>query len=89
VEAIGAEDDRAAAALDFGALVLSEVRKRKSEAQKPLRTPVARASIRDTAERIGLLDAVRADVTAAGFIQRIEASESQEFGVDVELASEA
>jgi valyl-tRNA synthetase len=89
VEKIGAEDDRAASALEFGALVLSEVRKRKSEAQKPLKAPVARASIRDTAERIGLLDAVRADVTAAGFIQHIEARESQEFGVDVELAAEA
>jgi valyl-tRNA synthetase len=89
VERIGAEDDRAAGALEFGALVLSEVRKRKSEAQKPLKTPVVRASVRDTAERIGLLDAVRADVTAAGYIQQIEVRESPEFGVDVELASEA
>ncbi len=89
VRAIGAEDDRAAAALEFGALILSEVRKRKSEEQKPLKTPVARASIRDTAERIALLDAVRADVTAAGFIREIEAREAQEFGVDVELATEA
>ncbi len=89
VGAIGAEDDRAASALEFGALVLSEVRKRKSEAQKPLKSPVARASIRDTAERIALLAAVRADVTAAGFIRQIETRESQEFGVDVELATEA
>jgi valyl-tRNA synthetase len=89
LETIGQEDDRAASALEFGALVLSEVRKRKSEAQKPLKAPVARASVRDTADRIGLLDAVRADVTAAGFIQKIEARESQEFGVDVELAAEA
>jgi valyl-tRNA synthetase len=85
---IGAGDDRAAAALEFGAAVLSEVRKRKSEAQRPLKAPVARAAIRDTAERIALLESVRADVSAAGFIQRIEAQEAPEFGVQVELAAE-
>ncbi|MGE5814758.1 MAG: class I tRNA ligase family protein, partial [Acidobacteriota bacterium] len=86
---IGAADDRAAAALEFGAQVLSEVRKRKSEAQRPLKAPVLRAAVRDTAERIALLETVRADVTAAGFIQSIEAQESSEFAVDVELAAEA
>jgi valyl-tRNA synthetase len=85
---VGAADDRSAAALEFGAQVLSEVRKRKSEAQKPLKAPVARAAVRDTAERIALLDTVRADVTAAGFIQHIEAREAAEFGVDVDLAAE-
>ncbi|HSL20964.1 MAG TPA: valine--tRNA ligase [Vicinamibacterales bacterium] len=89
VRAIGTEDDRAAAALEFGAQVLSEVRKRKSEEQRPLRAPVARASVRDTAERIALLDSVRADVTAAGFIHRIDAREAPEFSVEVELAAEA
>ena len=82
-------DEGGASALEFGAQVLSEVRKRKSEAQKPLRAPVACASVRDTAERIALLDRVRADLTAAGFIHRIEAREAPEFGVDVELAAEA
>jgi valyl-tRNA synthetase len=89
LEAIGREDAHAASALEFGALVLSEVRKRKSEAQRPLKTPVARASVRDTPQRLGLLDAVRADLTAAGFIQQIDGREAQEFGVDVELAPEA
>ena len=86
--AIGAADDRAAAALEFGAQVLSEVRKRKSEAQKPLKAPVARAAVRDSAERIALLDTVRADLTAAGFIQNIDAQEAPEFTVQVELAVE-
>jgi valyl-tRNA synthetase len=85
---IGEPDDRAAAALEVGAAVLSEVRKRKSEAQRPLKTPVARAAVRDTAERIALLESVRADVSAAGFIQSIEAQEASEFAVQVELASE-
>jgi valyl-tRNA synthetase len=89
LEAIGREDAHAASALEFGALVLSEVRKRKSEAQRPLKTPVARASVRDTPQRLGPLDAVRADLTAAGFIQQIDGREAQEFGVDVELAPEA
>jgi valyl-tRNA synthetase len=87
--AIGHEDARAAAALELGAQVLSEVRKRKSEEQRPLKAPVARAVVRDSADRIALLDGVRADVTAAGFITRIEAQEAPEFGVDVELAAEA
>jgi valyl-tRNA synthetase len=82
----GAADDRAAAALEFGAQVLSEVRKRKSEAQRPLKAPVARAAVRDSAERIALLETVRADVSAAGFIRRIDAEEAPEFGVQVELA---
>jgi valyl-tRNA synthetase len=86
VAVIGAEDDEAATALELGALVLSEVRKRKSEAQRPLKTPVARAVVRDRADRIALLDGVRADVTAAGFIHQMEAREAPEFGVDVELA---
>jgi valyl-tRNA synthetase len=89
LQAIGAEDDRAASALEFGAQVLSEVRKRKSEAQRPLKAPVARAAVRDTAERIALLDSVRADVSAAGFIQSIDAHEAAEFAVDVELVAEA
>jgi valyl-tRNA synthetase len=86
---IGAADNRAVAALEFGAQVLSEVRKRKSEAQRPLKAPVARAAVRDTAERIALLDSVRADVSAAGFIQIIDAQEAPEFAVDVDLAAEA
>ena len=89
LRALGAEDERAAAALEVGAQVLSEVRKRKSEAQRPLKAPVARAAVRDTAERLALLDSVRADVTAAGFIQQIDAQEGTEFAVDVELAAEA
>jgi valyl-tRNA synthetase len=87
--ALGVEDPRAAAALEVGAQVLSEVRKRKSEAQRPLKAPVARAAVRDTAERLALLDSVRADVTAAGYIQQIDAQEGTEFAVDVELAAEA
>ena len=83
----GEADDRAAAALEFGAQVLSEVRKRKSEAQRPLKAPVARAAVKDTAERIALLDSVRADVSAAGFIQSIDAEEAAEFSVDVDLVA--
>jgi valyl-tRNA synthetase len=85
---IGDRDERAVIALEFAAAVLSEVRKRKSEQQKPLRTPVARASVRDAAARVALLDVVRADLRAAGFIQQIDAAEGVTFAVDVELAED-
>jgi valyl-tRNA synthetase len=85
---VGRRDARAVVALEFAAEVLSEVRKRKSEQQKPLRTPVRRASVRDTPERVALLDVVRADLRAAGFIQEIDAAEAAAFAVEVELAQD-
>lgn len=86
VATAGGEDDRGVAALDFAADVLSAVRKKKSEEQRPLRTPAVRVLVKDTAERLSLLDDVRPDLLAAGFIQTIDTASASEFGVDVELA---
>jgi valyl-tRNA synthetase len=86
---LGTEDSPAFTALEVAAQVLSDVRKRKSEAQKPLRTPVTRVVVRGEPERIALLDAVRADLIAAGYIQRIDAEPGAPFSVEVELGADA
>jgi valyl-tRNA synthetase len=63
---IGGEDQRAADALLEGCRVLGDVRKRKSEAKKPLRTPVVSAVIRAPRHNLDLLDQVWPDVRASG-----------------------
>ena len=85
-----------AAAADAGALpsavasaALGEVRRAKSEAKRPLRTEVLRATVIDTAERIAVLESVADDVRAAGRITELVTSEGSEFLVRAELAPEA
>ena len=67
------EPIRAAAGVDIepavygvAAEVLAEIRKAKTVEQRSLKTHVTEATVFDTAERLALLDAVRADVCAAG-----------------------
>ncbi|HTL03501.1 MAG TPA: valine--tRNA ligase [Vicinamibacterales bacterium] len=67
--AIGGEDEKAAAALVEGCRVLGEVRKKKSEEKKPLRTPVISATIRAPKDNLDLLDQVWRDVSASGVFQ--------------------
>ena len=85
-----------AAAGDTGALpsavasaALGEVRRAKSEAKRPLRTEVLRATVIDTAERLAVLASVADDVRAAGRITELVISEGSEFSVRAELAPEA
>ena len=85
-----------AAAGDAGALpsavasaALGEVRRAKSEAKRPLRTEVLRATVIDTAERLAVLESVADDVRAAGRITELVTSEGSEFSVRAELAPEA
>ena len=85
-----------AAAGDAGALpgvvaaaVLGEVRRAKSEAKRPLRTEVVRATVTDTAERIAVLETVADDVCAAGRITELVTAEGDEFSVQAQLAAEA
>jgi valyl-tRNA synthetase len=66
---IGGEDQRAADALLEGCRVLGDVRKRKSEAKMPLRTPVVSAIIRAPRYNLELLDEVWPDVSASGVFQ--------------------
>ncbi len=70
------------------AAVLREVRRAKSEAKRPLRTEVLRATVTDTPERIAVLATVADDVCAAGRVSKLEAAEGPELSVVCELAAE-
>jgi valyl-tRNA synthetase len=85
LEPLAGPDERGRLALAFATEVLGVVRRAKSEAQKPLRTPVTRLALRLDPGSREWLDAVRADVMAAGFVQQIDVVEAETFGADVEL----
>jgi valyl-tRNA synthetase len=76
-------------ALAVAADVLKEVRKAKSEARRPMRAPVERVLVSDTAERIAALSLGAEDLRLAGSIELIETREAAEPAVEVELAEEA
>jgi valyl-tRNA synthetase len=78
-----AEEDRA---LTIAAEVLSEVRKAKSEAQRPMRAPVSQVRVHDTPARLSALQLGLGDLLAAGTIEQFEPVESEEFAVEVTLA---
>jgi len=85
--AIGAPDDAAALSLERAALVLTDVRKTKSEAKRPLTTPVVRLVVRDTAAHLEALRPTLPDLLAAGFIESIDLLETDAFGTEVTLAA--
>jgi valyl-tRNA synthetase len=80
------EDDRAVAALDFAAAVLGAIRKKKSEEQRPLKTPVARALVVASEEQLALLRVVEPDLRASGLIRELVTVPAADFQVSVELA---
>jgi valyl-tRNA synthetase len=80
------DESDAADALTVAADVFGELRKRKSEQQRPLRTPVVRARITDTPERLALLDRVAGDVRAAGLIQQLDTAPGESLIVEATLA---
>ena len=82
----GGADAREGVALEVTADVLREVRKAKSQAQRPMRAPVLRVVVRDTAERLQALELGSGDLLAAGTIERLETVPDEEFAVEVELA---
>jgi len=82
----GAEDAHGVDALNFAAAVLGAIRKKKSEEQRPLKTPVALAIVHAPAAMLGLLPEVERDLRASGLIQRIEMSEADALHVEVTLA---
>ena len=82
-----AKDDEGVAALEFAAAVLGAIRKKKSEEQRPLKTPVARAVIRAPRPQLELLPLVEQDLRASGLIREIETGEADALTVDVELAA--
>jgi valyl-tRNA synthetase len=76
-------------ALAIAADVLKEVRKAKSEARRPMRAPVSRVVVRDSAERLGALALGVEDLRLAGSIEAVATVEAEEFAVEVELADES
>jgi valyl-tRNA synthetase len=78
-------------ALEVTADVLREVRKAKSQAKRPMRAPVTRVLVRDSAERLAALALGEDDLLQAGSIERLEKIEVEdgELAVEVELAEEA
>ena len=81
--AAGAQDG--SLVLDVVAAIVAEVRRAKTEAKQSLRAEVARATVRDTAERLAALQAAEADIKEAGHIADLVTEEADEFSVDVEL----
>jgi len=68
--------------------VLKEVRKAKSQARRPMRAPVTRAVVQDSAQRLAALELGAGDLRQAGSIETIETLVAEEFAVEVELAQE-
>jgi hypothetical protein len=62
------------------------VRRAKSEAKRPLKAPIARAVVRDTVERLALLEAARVDLSSAAYIQTLVFEPAESFAVSVEFA---
>jgi valyl-tRNA synthetase len=85
-EPAGGERDEDVQTLDFAAAVLGEIRKKKSEEQRPLKTPVARAAVRLPDRQRPMLDRAEADLRAAGLIRHLEVQQDDAFSVIVELA---
>jgi valyl-tRNA synthetase len=81
----GSEDPRGVEALNFAAAVLSAIRKKKSEEQRPLKTAAALARVQAPASMLGLLPEVERDLRAAGLIQELETAEADTLTVQVEL----
>ncbi len=81
----GTEDSRGVEALQFAAAVLGAIRKKKSEEQRPLKTPVTRAVVRAPAASLALLPDVEADLRAAGLIRQLETAVGDALQVEVEL----
>ncbi len=84
VAAAGAED---VAALELAIAILAAIRRKKSEDQRPLKTPVARLALVLPAAELALFDAVRSDVVGAGYVQHAERVAGEARRIDVELAA--
>ena len=82
---IGGPDERGLAALTLATEVLGQIRRTKSEAQKPLRTPVAKLVVRVGHAEQAVIDEIRADVTSSGFVQQFIVEPAEALAVTVEL----
>jgi valyl-tRNA synthetase len=81
-------DTAAATTLRVAFDVLAEIRRAKSEAKRPLKAVIARASIRDTQERLAHLKPALADLQAASYVEAVTLEPSDSFSVVVEFGTE-
>ena len=81
----GAGDAAGAEALTMASWALGEIRRTKSEAKKPLRTPVVDFHVTASAADLVAFEAARADVAASGFVQQVRTSEGEPRAATVEL----
>ena len=65
------------------------MRKAKSQAQRPMRAPVARLLVRDTPERLQALALGAEDLRQAGAIEVLETEVAEELTVEVQFAEES
>ncbi len=72
----------------IAAEVLHEIRRKKSEAKRPLRTPVEEAIIEDTPQRLSHLEKVKEDLKAAGRIETLTTTPAESLKVTATLAKE-
>jgi len=82
----GAHTDADVRALELSAAVLGAIRKKKSEEQRPLKTPVTRAIVRAPEADRALLKGAESDLRAAGLIATLELEPGDSLDVVVELA---
>ena len=73
------------ATLQVATDVLGEIRRAKSEAHVPLKTPIARAVVRDTPERLERLRQASSDLRAAAYIEELTLDTADVFSVSVEF----
>ena len=85
-EPSGAHDE-GVAALEFAAAVLGAIRKKKSEEQRPLKTPAVRVVIHAPRAQQALLGLVDNDLRASGMIRDLEVVDGDSLDVQVELAA--
>ncbi len=84
---IGGADERGERVLERAVDVMGAIRRKKSEEQKPLKTPVARLAIRGSAGDLALVEAVRDDLVAVGAVRELELVDAGEFDTVVELGT--
>jgi valyl-tRNA synthetase len=83
----GTPDDGGGLALERASLALGEVRRTKSEARRPLSTPVERLVVRDIPANLAALRSAAADLQSAGVIQALDLVEGDSFEASVTLAA--
>jgi valyl-tRNA synthetase len=86
-DAAGGEDEGGVRALELAAAVLGEIRKKKSEEQRPLKTAVARTVVHVPDADRPLLAATERDLRASGLIQDLAIESGDALSVIVELAA--